>query len=149
MPVARRRAHTEWQGSAAEGSGTLTLDTSGAGGELPVSLTSRAQDADRSQTNPEELIAGAHSACYAMAFSNVLSQQGNPPERLDVKARVTLDKVGEGFAITESELTVTGVVPGLDQAAFEEAAKTADANCPVSNALRGNVAGKLTATLES
>jgi osmotically inducible protein OsmC len=148
MPVARRRAQTTWQGSAAEGSGTLNLVTSGAGGAFPVSLASRVQDADRSQTNPEELIAGAHSTCYAMAFSNVLSQQGNPPDKLDVKARVTLDKVGEGFGITESELTVTGVVPGLDQAAFEAAAKTAEASCPVSNALRGNVEIVLKATLD-
>jgi osmotically inducible protein OsmC len=123
QPVRRvKPAGAPWQGSAAEGSGTLTLDTSGAGGELPVSLTARVQDADRSRTNPEELIAGAHSTCYAMAFSNVLSQQGNPPERLDVQARVTLDKVGEGFAITESALTVTGVVPGLDPAAFDPGA---------------------------
>jgi osmotically inducible protein OsmC len=149
MPVARRRAQTTWEGSAAEGSGTLNLVTSGAGGAFPVSLSKRADEADRSQTNPEELIAGAHSTCYAMAFSNVLSQQGNPPDRLDVKARVTLDKAGEGFAITESELTVTGVVPGLDQAAFAAAAKTAEASCPVSNALRGNVEIVLNATLES
>jgi osmotically inducible protein OsmC len=148
MPVARRRAETEWHGSAAEGSGTLRLATSGAG-EFPVSLVSRAQDADRSQTNPEELIAAAHSSCFAMAFSNVLSAQGNVPDTLDVKARVTLDRAGEGFAITESELTVTGVVPGLDQAGFEAAAKTADGACPVSNALRGNVAIVLNATLES
>jgi osmotically inducible protein OsmC len=148
MPVARRRAETVWQGSAAEGSGKLNLTTSHAGGELPVSLTSRAQDSDHTQTNPEELIAGAHSTCYAMAFSNVLSQQGNPPDQLDVKARVTLDKAGEGFAITESELTVTGVVPGLDQAAFEAAARTADEACPVSNALRNNVEIVLKATLQ-
>jgi osmotically inducible protein OsmC len=149
MPVARRRAETTWQGSAAEGSGTLNLVTSGAGGAFPVSLVSRAQDADRSQTNPEELIAGAHSTCFAMAFSNVLSQQGNPPESLDVKARVTLDRAGEGFAITESELTVTGVVPGIDQAGFEEAARTAEQACPVSNALRGNVDIVLKVTLDS
>jgi osmotically inducible protein OsmC len=149
MPVARRRAQTTWQGSAAEGSGTLVLATSHAGGEFPVSLAKRAEDADRSQTNPEELIAGAHSTCYAMAFSNYLSQQGNVPDSLDVKARVTLDKAGEGFAITESELTVTGRVPGLDQAAFEEAAKQAEQQCPVSNALRNNVEIVLKATLES
>ena len=149
MPIARRRAETEWHGSATEGSGTVTLSTSGAGGPFPVSLTSRAQDADRSQTNPEELIAAAHSSCYAMALSNVLSSQDTPPDALDVKARVTLDKVGEGFAITESVLTVTGTVPGLDQAAFEEAARAAEARCPVSNALRNNVEIVLEATLES
>jgi osmotically inducible protein OsmC len=149
MPVARRRAETEWHGSAAEGSGTLNLRTSGAGGPLPVSLASRVQEADRSQTNPEELIAGAHSTCFAMAFANVLSSQGNPPETLDVKARVTLDRVGEGFGITESELTITGVVPGLDQAAFEAAAELAEQGCPVSNALRGNVDVVLKVTLAS
>ena len=148
MPVARRRAQTEWKGSAAEGSGVTTLWTSGAGGPFPVSLTKRADDGAHDQTNPEELIAAAHSCCYAMALSNVLSQGDTPPDALDVRARVTLDKVGEGFAITESALTVTGTVPGFDQERFEAAAKEAEAHCPVSNALRGNVEITLDVTHE-
>jgi lipoyl-dependent peroxiredoxin len=148
MPVARRRADTEWHGSAAEGSGTLTLSTSNAA-TFPVSLSKRAEESDRTQTNPEELIAAAHSSCYAMAFSNYLSSNGNVPDELEVNARVTLDKAGEGFAITESVLTVEGKVPGLDQDAFQQAAEEAEKQCPVSNALRGNLEISVKATLAS
>ena len=148
MPVARRRADTEWHGSAAEGSGTLTLSTSNAA-TFPVSLSKRAEESDKTQTNPEELIAAAHSSCYAMAFSNYLSSNGNVPDELRVNARVTLDKAGEGFAITESVLTVEGKVPGLDQAAFEQAAKEAELQCPVSNALRNNLEIEVEAKLVS
>ena len=149
MPVAFRKATTEWQGSAAEGNGALTLASSGAEGPFPVSLTSRADPEDRTQTNPEELIAAAHSSCYAMALSNVLSQNDTPPAQLDVDVRVTLDKVGEGFAITVAELRVVGDVPGIDQDSFASFAAEAEAACPVSNALRGNVEIKLDATLVS
>lgn len=149
MPVAFRKATTEWQGSATEGNGALTLVSSGAGGPFPVSLTSRADPEDKTQTNPEELIAAAHSSCYAMALSNVLSQNDTPPNQLDVDVRVTLDKVGEGFGITLAELTVIGDVPGIDQAAFQRFAEQAEAACPVSNALRGNVEIRLKATFVS
>jgi osmotically inducible protein OsmC len=147
MPVAFRKATTEWQGSAAEGSGSTTFVSSGAGGPFPVSLTSRTDPEDKSQTNPEELIAAAHSTCFAMAFSNVLSQNDTPPSQLDVSVRVTLDKAGEGFAITKSEITATGEVPGLDQEQFAKLAGEAEQGCPVSNVLRGNAEITLKATL--
>ncbi len=149
MPVAFRKASTEWQGTAAEGSGTTTFVSSQAGGPFPVSLTKRTDQEDKTQTNPEELIAAAHSTCYAMAFSNVLSQNDTPPSKLDVDVRVTLDQVGEGFGITKSELTVKGDVPGLDQAQFEKLANEAEQACPVSNVLRGNAEITLKATLAS
>lgn len=149
MPVAFRKASTEWQGTAAEGSGTTTFVSSQAGGPFPVSLTRRTDQEDKTQTNPEELIAAAHSTCYAMAFSNVLSQNDTPPEKLDVDVRVTLDQAGEGFAITKSELTVNGRVPGLDQDRFAELAAEAEQACPVSNVLRGNAEISLKATLEA
>ncbi|CAB4921663.1 unannotated protein [freshwater metagenome] len=149
MPVAFRKASTEWQGTAAEGSGTTTFVSSQAGGPFPVSLTKRTDQEDKSQTNPEELIAAAHSTCYAMAFSNVLSQNDTPPSKLDVDVRVTLDQVGEGFGITKSELTVAGVVPGLDQEQFEKLANEAEQACPVSNVIRGNAEISLKATLSS
>jgi osmotically inducible protein OsmC len=82
-----------------------------------------------------------------MALSNVLSQNDTPPTKLDVAARVTLDKAGEGFAITKSELTITGDVPGLDQEQFAKLAADAEQGCPVSNALRGNAEITLKATL--
>ena len=147
MPVAFRKASTEWQGTAAEGAGTTTFVSSQAGGPFPVSLTRRTDQEDKTQTNPEELIAAAHSTCYAMAFSNVLSQNDTPPEKLDVDVRVTLDEAGEGFAITKSELTVTGKVPGMDQDRFAALAHDAEQACPVSNVLRGNAEISLTATL--
>lgn len=148
MPVAFRKASTEWQGTAAEGSGNTTFVSSQAGGPFPVSLTKRTDQEDKTQTNPEELIAAAHSTCYAMAFSNVLSQNDTPPSKLDVDVRVTLDQVGEGFGITKSELTVTGDVPGLDQEQFEKLANEAEQACPVSNVLRGNAEITLKATLD-
>ncbi|WP_022929048.1 OsmC family peroxiredoxin [Patulibacter americanus] len=147
MPVAFRKATTEWQGTAAEGAGTTTFVSSGAGGPFPVSLTKRTDQEDKTQTNPEELLAAAHSTCFAMALSNVLSQNDTPPSKLDVAVRVTLDKVGEGFGITKSELTVTGDVPGLDQAEFERLAGEAEKGCPVSNVIRGNAEITLKATL--
>ncbi|MEV4423150.1 OsmC family peroxiredoxin [Patulibacter sp. NPDC049589] len=147
MPVAFRKASTEWQGTAAEGGGTTTFVSSQAGGPFPVSLTKRTDQEDKSQTNPEELIAAAHSTCYAMAFSNVLSQNDTPPTKLDVDVRVTLDTAGEGFAITKSELTVKGVVPGLSDEQFATLAADAEQACPVSNVLRGNAEITLKASL--
>ena len=149
MPVAFRKASTEWQGTAADGGGTTTFVSSQAGGPFPVSLTKRTDQEDKSQTNPEELIAAAHSTCYAMAFSNVLSQNDTPPTKLDVDVRVTLDQVGEGFGITKSELTVKGDVPGLDQEQFEKLANEAEQACPVSNVIRGNAEITLKATLSA
>ncbi len=147
--ISRRRAETVWTGSALEGSGTTSFRSSGVIADQPVSLTSRTQEKPERQTDPEELIAAAHATCYAMAFSNVLTSDGTPPEQLDVKATVSLDKVEDGFAISSSTLVVTGRVPGLSQEQFEDAAHRADQGCPVSNALRGNLEISVEATLES
>jgi osmotically inducible protein OsmC len=147
MAIATRTAEIEWTGSVARGGGEITLTDSQAAGPLPVSLAKRAEASDHTQTNPEELIAAAHASCYAMAFANVLSQAKTPPERLHVTARVTLDQVGEGFAITRSQLEVEGRVEGVDEDGFQDAARTAEQACPVSNALRNNVDIELTARL--
>ena len=147
--IARRRAQSVWTGDVQEGSAQLTFQTSGAIPEQRVSLHARASESGEKQTDPEELIAAAHASCYSMALSNVLTQQGTPPEQLTVQAVVSLDDIGGGFAISSSKLKVTGRVPGLDQAAFEQAAKTADEHCPVSNALRGGLDIQVEATLES
>jgi osmotically inducible protein OsmC len=127
-----RRADVIWQGSLMDGSGTITTTTSGAFGQLPVSWAARSEDETGGRTSPEELIAAAHAACFSMALSNGLAQAGNPPEELRTSATVTFQP-GEG--ITKIALTVEGRVPGLDEAAFEEAAEAAKANCPVSKAL--------------
>ncbi|MFJ1705681.1 OsmC family protein [Kitasatospora sp. NPDC088346] len=127
-----RTAHTEWEGNLLEGNGLVTLDSSGIG-EYPVSWPSRAEAAN-GKTSPEELIAAAHSACFSMALSHGLAGAGTPPTKLSTKADVTFQP---GTGITGIHLTVTGEVPGLDEAGFVKAAEDAKANCPVSQALTG------------
>ncbi|PYC84426.1 peroxiredoxin [Streptomyces tateyamensis] len=127
-----RTAHTVWEGELIKGSGTVTFDSSGMP-EQPVSWASRAEQAN-GKTSPEELIAGAHSACFSMALSHALTGAGNPPTRLETKADVTFQP-GEG--ITGIHLTVRGEVPGLDADGFQVAAEDAKKNCPVSQALTG------------
>jgi lipoyl-dependent peroxiredoxin len=140
-----RRADVIWEGSLMEGSGTITSTGSGALPQLPVTWASRAESPD-GRTSPEELIAAAHASCFAMALSGALAKAGNPPERLETSATVTFVP---GTGITKSTLTVTGRVPGIDEAAFREAADAAKDGCPVSGALKGNVELELDARLES
>jgi lipoyl-dependent peroxiredoxin len=129
-----RRAEVIWKGSLMDGSGTIASTTTGAIGEQPVSWAARSTDDTGGKTSPEELIAAAHAACFSMALSAGLSKAGNPPDELRTTATVTLQP-GEG--ITKIVLTVEGKVPGLDEAAFEAAAKAAKEGCPVSKALAG------------
>ena len=130
-----RRADVTWKGSLAEGAGTITKTTSGAIGEQPVSWAARSEDVTTGgKTSPEELIAAAHAACFSMALSGALAKAGTPPDELHTSATVTFQP-GEG--ITKIALTVEGSVPGMDDAAFQAAAKTAKENCPVSKALAG------------
>ena len=128
-----RRADVTWQGSLMEGSGTIRSTTSGKLGEQKVSWPNRAED-NPDATSPEELIAAGWAACFAMALSNGLAKGGNPPEKLETSATVTFQP-GEG--ITKGVLTVRGTVPGMDEAAFKDAAEGAKENCPVSKALAG------------
>ena len=128
-----RRAEVTWQGSLMEGSGTIRSTTSGTLGEQKVSWPNRSED-NPDATSPEELIAAAHAACFSMALSGGLARAGTPPEELNTSATVTFQP-GEG--ITRIALTVEGRVPGIDDAAFQEAANGAKANCPVSKALAG------------
>jgi len=127
-----RRADVTWRGSLLEGAGTITKTTSGAIGQLDVSWAARSEDATGGKTSPEELIAAAHAACFSMALSSGLAKAGTPPEELATSATVTFQP-GEG--ITKIALTVEGSVPGVDDAAFVQAAETAKENCPVSKAL--------------
>jgi len=139
------RASSTWNGNLFEGSGTTTL-ASGAAAALPVSWPNRTEAAN-GKTSPEELIAAAHAACYNMAFSNVLDQAGHPPAQLDTDAVATFAKTDAGFRLTTMRLSVRGDVPGLSAEAFAEAAIQAKDGCPVSNALAGNVAISVDATL--
>ncbi|MEU0567516.1 OsmC family protein [Nonomuraea sp. NPDC005983] len=127
-----RTATTQWKGALLDGSGTVSLDTSGVG-TFEVSWASRAEQAN-GKTSPEELIAAAHSSCFSMALSHGLAGAGTPPESLQTSADVTFQP-GEG--ITGIVLTVKGHVPGITAEQFLEAAETAKANCPVSKALTG------------
>jgi osmotically inducible protein OsmC len=125
-------ATTLWFGTLFEGKGTVSLDSSEAA-EFAVDWKARSEG-ETGVTNPEELIGAAHSACYSMAFSNALTENGTPPESLQVTAAVTFQP-GEG--IKGSHLLVNGKVPGIDAADFQRIADEAKANCPVSQALAG------------
>jgi osmotically inducible protein OsmC len=142
MATAQRRAEVAWDGDLASGSGIVEAG-SGAFSALPISWASRTEEPG-GQTSPEELIAAAHAGCYAMALSHTLAEAGNPPQRLQVSA-VTSFEPGRG--VVSSDLTVRGRVEGLDAAGFEDAAREGERNCPVSNALRGNVEIGLEASL--
>jgi len=130
--AATRTAHTEWKGSLMEGSGRVSLDSSGLG-TYDVTWPARTE-APGGKTSPEELIAAAHSACYSMALSHALAGAGHAPELLETRADVTFQP-GEG--ITGSHITVRGSVPGMSEEEFREAAEGAKAGCPVSQALAG------------
>lgn len=129
--AADRTAHVTWSGSLMEGSGTITSVESGAFGPLEVTWAARTEESE-GLTSPEELIAAAHAACFSMALSHGLAQAGSPPEKLETSATLTFVP---GTGITKSALRVRGSVPGLDEAAFLEAAEAARENCPVSKAL--------------
>ena len=128
-----RKAEVTWRGDLKSGSGRVDSVTSGALGGLDVSWAARSEEPD-GKTSPEELIAAAWAACFAMALSSGLAKAGNPPEQLETSATVTFQP-GEG--ITQGALTVRGTVPGLDGDAFQQAAEAAKQNCPVSKALSG------------
>ena len=145
--AAVRRADVTWQGDLLSGSGVVTASSSGAFKELPVSWASRTE-APGGRTSPEELVAAAHASCFAMALSFGLANAKTPPSRLDVSASVTFDRVDAGFRVVSSALTVRGRVPGLDQEGFRKAAEGAKDGCPISQALKGNVALSVQATLE-
>src|SRR2546423_1939075 len=123
-----RRAEVTWQGDLMHGNGRIENVTSGAFSGLAVSWPSRAEEPG-GKTSPEDLIAAAHASCFAMALSHGLAQAGHAPDELHTSAAVTFQP-GEG--ITKIALTVEGKVPGIDDAAFQEAAKSAKENCPVS-----------------
>jgi len=141
-----REATTIWTGDLQSGKGQLTLDSSHVAGTLDVSAPSRFETPN-GQTSPEELIAAAHSSCFSMALSMTLSRSGNPPERLDTHATCTIDRQGEGFAITKVDLRLRATVPGISADDFLRAANAAKEGCPVSKALAGNVEITLDAAL--
>ncbi|MFP1601966.1 OsmC family protein [Microbacterium sp. 2216-1] len=131
MPITSE-ATTTWTGSLIEGSGTVAFSSSNLG-TFPIDWKARSEGSDTT-TTPEELIAAAHASCFSMAFSNMLAQNGTPPERVNTSASVTF-KPGTG--ITGSHLNVNATVPGITPERFQEIADEAKAGCPVSQALAG------------
>lgn len=137
----KRTATAVWTGALKDGTGTLDTQSGALAGQ-PYSFKTRFEDeSGRSGTNPEELIAAAHSGCFAMQLSNLLAENGTPAERLEARAEVELVP---GTGITGSALILVARVPGLDEAAFQELAEKAKETCPVSKAL-----GAISVTLDA
>ena len=143
-----REARTTWEGDLQTGNGHTQALTSTAFGPLAVSWRARTERSD-GQTSPEELLAAAHASCFSMALASRLAKVGTPAQRLEVHARVVFEKFEAGWRVTRSELTVRGRVPGCDEPTFRDRAEDAKENCPISQALRGNVEMSVEAVLEA
>jgi lipoyl-dependent peroxiredoxin len=129
-----RTAKASWQGDLTEGGGRIGV---GSGAyEGPFTLRARVEDVGRS-TNPEELIGAAHAGCFTMSLANLLTESGHPPADLQTSAKVRLEQLETGFAITSITLQTVGEVPGVDADTFARLAQEAKDTCPVSRALAG------------
>jgi osmotically inducible protein OsmC len=126
------KGSAEWKGDVPSGTGTFT-----AGDTISGGYTFKSRFEDGPGSNPEQLIAAAHAACFSMALSNLLAQAGSPPESVHTDAEVTLRRVDGAPTITKIALVTVGRVPGLDEAEFVKQAEAAKAGCPVSRALAG------------
>ncbi|MFV0625025.1 OsmC family protein [Sphingomonas sp. ac-8] len=131
-----RSGSARYEGLGKDGKGTVSTQ-SGAISDQPYGFATRFEDAPG--TNPEELIAAAHASCFTMALSFALAKAGFEEGTLDTSAKVTLDKDGDGFAITRSALTLKARVPGIEQDQFEKIAQEAKAGCPVSKLLDAEI----------
>ena len=131
-----RKARAVWQGTGRDGNGHLSTD-SGVLSSTPYSFKTRFEN--EKGTNPEELIAAAHAGCFTMALAFQIQGAGFTPTELATEAAVSLDKEGEGFKISKSVLTLDAKVPGIDRAKFEELARAAEKNCPVSKVLNAEI----------
>ncbi|HEX2139089.1 MAG TPA: OsmC family protein [Woeseiaceae bacterium] len=132
----KRKGSANWVGGIKDGKGTVSTG-SGVLDDTPYSFSTRFEDAKG--TNPEELIAAAHAGCFSMALSGQLGKAGLTAENIRTTAAVTLDKAGEGFAITAVHLEVRADVPEADRDAFEQAANAAKNGCPVSKVLNAAI----------
>jgi osmotically inducible protein OsmC len=140
----KKIASAVWQGGLKDGKGLISTE-SGVLKDSPYGFRTRFEG--QPGTNPEELIGAAHAGCFSMALSMMLEQAGLTAERIETQAEVTLDKVGEGFAITAIALTLQARVPGADDARFQQIANQAKEGCPVSKVLNADIS--LSATLLS
>jgi osmotically inducible protein OsmC len=137
-----RKAHAVWRGTGRDGTGDLTT-ASGVLSSTPYSYKTRFED--QPGANPEELLAAAHAGCFTMALAFQLQAAGFTPTELTTEAAVSLDADGAGFKISKSALTLTAQIPGIDKAKFDELAKAAEENCPVSKLFKAEIT--LNATL--
>ncbi len=140
----KQKASAVWQGALKEGSGILSTG-SGALVDKPYSFKTRFEG--EQGTNPEELIGAAHAGCFSMAFSMILGLAGFTPDKIETTATITLEQKDGGFAITASHLDVAAVIPGIDEATFQDLAAKAKAGCPVSKVLNAEIS--MIATLGS
>lgn len=131
-----KKAWAVWKGSLKEGGGAISTET-GVLRDAPYGFNSRFEGGKG--TNPEELIGAAHAGCFSMALSLKLGEAGLTAERIETRAAVTLDKVGDGFEITSSHLDVAARIPGADQAKFIEIAEQVKAGCPVSKVMKAKI----------
>lgn len=132
----KKSASAKWQGAIKDGKGEISTE-SGVLKQSPYGFRTRFEN--EPGTNPEELIGAAHAGCFSMALSGQLGQAGLTADSIETKATVTLDKAGDGFAITAVHLDVQARVPGADAAAFDKAAQAAKAGCPVSKVLNATI----------
>lgn len=147
MPRVDRTADVTWEGNVARGRGTISART-GAFTGLPYSVPTRVGPPD-GKTSPEELVAAAHAGCFAMSLATELSSAGTPPERLDVRATVTLDEVeGVGHRIVASEIEARVRASGLEPDALEALAEAADRGCTLSALIKASAAVSINARLE-
>jgi len=138
-----KTARATWEGDLLDGSGHVKTGSGSV--EADMTWAARAQDVDGA--SPEELIAAAHATCVSMALAAGLSREGTPPQRLETQATTAFEQVGEGFKLTSVHITIRGEVDGIDDDGFRAAAEGAKENCPVSQALKGNVEISLDASL--
>ncbi len=143
-----RTATAMWSGDLLSGRGSVTAATTGIFRDQPTTWASRTAEPE-GVTSPEELLAAAHASCFSMACSNELAKAGTPPTSLSVEVAVSADKLEAGWTVTASAITVRATVPGATQETFEAAANKAKDGCPISRALKGNVAISVVATLDS
>jgi len=132
----KRSGHAVWRGGLKDGKGMVSTD-SGVLSGTPYNFGMRFEN--EKGTNPEELIAAAHAACFSMALSLFLGEAGMTAESIDTRATVTLEQVAGGFAVTSSHLDTTVKIPGADRAKFEQAAEGAKSGCPISKLLNAKI----------
>ena len=132
----KRSASAVWKGGLKDGRGTVSAE-SGVLSNVPYNFSMRFEN--EKGTNPEELIAAAHAACFSMALSLFLGNAGMTADSINTTATVTLDKVGDAFTVTSSHLDTTVKIPNADKAKFQQAAEGAKAGCPISRLLNTKI----------